>query len=163
MEITLKYSSRPKVYAAILFVTALTATFMFLIEPEDPVAYLPGTIISGVFALLMLFRYSKERTRSYKTVVISPKGIKTAEEELVKADTIDHCYLHVCDFFIRGSRGDSIDRSFFRLIVVLKDGAEKRIDLEDYGISLKRAESFHLEVNATPGMPLFKEPVIERL
>ena len=108
-----------------------------------------------------LYVFFRERKRYRKTIVISPEGIKTEEGELVKTETIDHCYLHFCDMFIRGGKYDSIDKRFYRLIVVFKDGRKKRIDLEDYGVSFKRAESFHKEVNAIPGMPLFVDPIIE--
>ena len=116
-----------------------------------------------LFSGVALFVFLKERKRYRRTIVISPEGIKTEDGELVKAETIDHCYLHFCEMSISGGKYDSIDKSFYRLIVVFKDGRKKRIDLEDYGVSFKRAESFHKEVNAIEGMPLFKEPIIEKL
>lgn len=161
MEITLKYSSRYMVYTVILIVASLAATITFIFGPEKPLAYLHGTLFSAVFCVIMVVFFLKEKKRCNKAVVISPKGIKTEDGELLRADTIDHCYLHLCDFFIQGGRGGSIDKSFFRLIVVLKDGGEKCIDLLGYRISFKRVKSLHQEVNAIPGMPLFKEPLIE--
>ena len=149
------------VYAAILFVVTLAAAIAVLIIPEDPRGYIYGAVVLLLFAAVALYVFLREKRRFRKTIVISPDGIKTEEGELVKADTIEHCYLHFCDMSISGSKYDSIDKSFYRLIVVFKDGRQKRIDLEDYGVSLKRAESFHKEVNAIEGMPLFKEPIIE--
>ena len=163
MSITLRYSSRVMVYAAILFVATLAAAIAVLIIPEDPRGYIYGAVVLLLFAAVALYVFLREKRRFRKTIVISPDGIKTEEGELVKAETIDHCYLHFCDMSISGSKYDSIDKSFYRLIVVFKDGRQKRIDLEDYGVSFKRAESFHEEVNAIEGMPLFKDPVIEKL
>lgn len=159
----MRYSSRVMVYAAILFVATLAAAIAVLIIPEDPRGYIYGAVVLLLFAAVALYVFLREKRRFRKTIVISPDGIKTEEGELVKAETIDHCYLHFCDMSISGSKYDSIDKSFYRLIVVFKDGRQKRIDLEDYGVSFKRAESFHEEVNAIEGMPLFKEPIIEKL
>lgn len=161
MDITLKYSSRMMVYAAILFVAALTVAVLFLVVPQDPTGYLFGTLVAGAFSVLMLVLFLKERKRCRKTVVISPEGIQTEDGALLEAAAIDHCYLHICDLFIPAEKGGSIDKSFCHLIVVFKDGREKCIDLKDYGISFKKAESLHTVVNTIPGMPLFKEPVIE--
>lgn len=149
------------VYAAILFVATLAAAIAVLVIPEDPRGYIYGAVVMLLFASVALYVFFRERKRYRKTIVISPEGIKTEEGELVKTETIDHCYLHFCDMFIRGGKYDSIDKRFYRLIAVFKDGRKKRIDLEDYGVSFKRAESFHKEVNAIPGMPLFVDPIIE--
>ena len=159
----MRYSSRVMVYAAILFVVTLVAAIVVLVIPEDPRGYIYGAVVMLLFSGVALFVFLKERKRYRRTIVISPEGIKTEDGELVKAETIDHCYLHFCEMSISGGKYDSIDKSFYRLIVVFKDGRKKRIDLEDYGVSFKRAESFHKEVNAIEGMPLFKEPIIEKL
>ena len=163
MDVTLRYRSRVMAYAAILFVATLAAAIAVLIIPEDPKGYIYGAVVMLLFAGVALYVFLKERKRSRRTIVISPEGIKTEDGEMVKAETIDHCYLHFCDMSIRGGKYESIDKSFYRLIVAFKDGRQKRIDLEDYGVSFKRAESFHKEVNAIEGMPLFKEPIIEKL
>ncbi len=162
MEITLRYRSWTMVCAAILFVAALAAVVVFLVAPENPIGYLFGAVVAGAFSVLMLGVFFRERKRWRKTVVISQEGIWTEDGELLEAAAIDYCYLHLCNLFIPGGRGGSIDKSFSRMVVVFKDGRERSIDLGDYGISFKKAESFHLEVNAVPGMPLIKEPVIER-
>ena len=163
MNITLRYSSRVMVYAAILFVATFAAAIAMLTVPKDPRGYIYGAVVMLLFGGVALFVFLKERKRYRKTVVISPEGIKTEDGELVKAETIDHCYLHFCEMSISGSKYDSIDKSFYRLMVVFKDGRQKRIDLEDYGVSFKRAESFHKEVNAIEGMPQFIDPIIEHL
>lgn len=148
---------------AILFLTSLAAAIIFIVGPENPMPYMHGTLISGVFSVIMLFFFFREWKRCRKTIVISPEGIKTEEGELLETKNIDYCYIHFCDFFIRGGRGSYIDKSFLRLIVIMKDGRRIGLDLQHYGrFPLKKIRAFHQEINALPGMPLFKEPVIER-
>ena len=162
MEITLKYQSRTLVYAGILFVVALVTTIALIVVPDDNTGYLYSAFVSGFFAVIVLVIFLKEKKRAGQTIVISPEGIRTAQGELVKASDIDLCYLHFCDLFIRGGKYSSIDKSFSRLIIVFKDGRQKRLDIEDFGISIKDAETFHKKVNTINGLPLFKDPVIER-
>ena len=163
MEIILRYSSKTLVYSIILIVVMLAAAVLLIVLPEEPQGYIFGAVIFALVAAVVMVQLFKEIKRCRKTVVISPEGIKTEEGELLEAAAIDHCYLHFCDMFISGGKYNSLDKSFYRLVVKFKDGKTKTIDLEDYGISFNRAKNFHQEVNAIPGMPLFKEPVIENL
>ncbi len=57
------------------------------------------------------------------------------------------------------TRTYGINKGMKMLVVVLKDGSTRRINIEDY--QKIDAEHFHERVNSMDGMPLFKEPITE--
>lgn len=168
MDITLKYKNGNVVIIAISIAIVAALDIICIVEAfnERIYALYPVIVLS---ALLCAFIYVLIRhyTKWSSKIIISPEGVRQTDEEIIPKNSIDYCYIHIRDFFINEGRHMDLTRTYGinkgmkMLVVVLKDGSTRRINIEDY--QKIDAEHFHERVNSMDGMPLFKEPITEHI
>ena len=159
-RIILRYSHSAFIYPAVMAQLLYAVTVLFAVT-ADGLYILYPIAVTLTLGVIMTVKAVKEWQRLKETVVISPEGILLPDKTLIAKADIDRCYLHFCYFTIREIRWHTVDKSFYRLMILKTDGEEKKADLRKYRISRKDAVSFPDRVNAMAGMPKFTESVIE--
>ena len=167
MSIILPYSRRTSIVLGALTAAAYAAAIVLLVL-SVLTSQLRGSLFAvavfAVLAVILTVRLVKELRRPHGPLEISPEGITLPDGETIPAASIDSCHVHYKVFKVRDTRYGDGDKGFCRIVVLLRDGKKRIIDLEDFRFDPeKEAETFHSRVNAAPGLPHFDEPVIERL
>lgn len=167
MNIVLPYSRRTRLVLGALTAAAYAAAIV-LVVLGALTSQLRGSLyavaVFAILAVILTVRLVKELRRPHGPLEISPEGITLADGEIIPAASIASCHVHYRVFMVRDTRYGDGDKGFCRIVVLLKDGKKRILDLEDFLFDPeKEAETFHQRVNAAPGLPHFDEPVIERL
>ena len=160
--------SRRIIIGLICIAVAVYAATIVLIVLAALTSQMRGSIFAIVvlaaLSAILTVKLVKEIRRPHGPLVISPEGITLSDGETIPAGGIDSCHIHYRVFSVRDTRYGDGDKGFARIVVLLKDGKKRIIDLGAFRFDPeKEAETFHQRVNAVEGLPHFEEPVIERL